>query len=263
MKINEVRKIFIGDKIKEIRESKGMSKIELAEKSELSRNSIYKYEKGEMTPKLGALQKIASALDVPITTFSLDSNDKEETNTSIYEILETLDKLEKPLDKNFLLESFEILMEKYPTLKARFDLIASDTDIRYLLLLTQKNKEIEFIFSIPSYIRADFAIIQPDDSMNGSGIFKNDIIFVCLLSSLEQPANQSLHNDNDVFFLAIDDSVLIRRIYHLDSNEDSKEKVILIADNPVYNPIVIEGAKIPDIEIIGKVVAVLKHLIPL
>ncbi|WP_037351164.1 helix-turn-helix domain-containing protein [Anaeroarcus burkinensis] len=54
----------IGDKIKSLRKEKGLSQEDLAKKCGLNRNSIYKYEKNETTPKLNQIKKIAAALDV-------------------------------------------------------------------------------------------------------------------------------------------------------------------------------------------------------
>lgn len=61
--------MLIGDQIKELRTSKGITQAELAKKCGLNRNSIYKYEKNEMVPKLEQLHKIAAALGVPSSDF--------------------------------------------------------------------------------------------------------------------------------------------------------------------------------------------------
>lgn len=55
-----------GSKIKRVRNDKGMTQRELSEKSEVSINSIQKYESDARTPKIEALSKIAAALDVPV-----------------------------------------------------------------------------------------------------------------------------------------------------------------------------------------------------
>lgn len=54
-------------KIKEVRTNRGVTQAELAEKVGVSRSAIAKYEKGERTPPLSLLQKIADALKVPIS----------------------------------------------------------------------------------------------------------------------------------------------------------------------------------------------------
>ena len=54
----------IGKRIKELRNAKGMTQSDLAEKCGLNRNSIYNYEKGKLTPKVVHIEKLAAALDV-------------------------------------------------------------------------------------------------------------------------------------------------------------------------------------------------------
>ena len=57
----------IGDRIKEIRTAKKITQEELAQKCELNRNSIYKYEKNETVPKFTHIEKIAAALEVTVS----------------------------------------------------------------------------------------------------------------------------------------------------------------------------------------------------
>ncbi len=54
----------LGSKIKNARISMGMTQEELAEKIDVSRVSIAKYESGEMEPKLSNFKMIADALNV-------------------------------------------------------------------------------------------------------------------------------------------------------------------------------------------------------
>ena len=60
----------IGDRIKRIRNEKGMSRAELGEKVNLDQNRIQQYENGRRKPKAPLLKKIAEALSVSI--FALD-----------------------------------------------------------------------------------------------------------------------------------------------------------------------------------------------
>lgn len=55
------------ERIKEIRKEKGLTQKQLAEKAELSIATIQGYEQGKYKPKIGTLQKIAIALDIPVT----------------------------------------------------------------------------------------------------------------------------------------------------------------------------------------------------
>lgn len=58
--------------IKKRRLERGISQADLAESIGVSRSSIAKYEKGERTPTLSILQKIADVLKVSITDLGVD-----------------------------------------------------------------------------------------------------------------------------------------------------------------------------------------------
>ena len=57
----------IGEKIKNARKERKMTQKQLAEKSGLIETTIRKYEAGTQNPKLHNLQKIATALDMPLS----------------------------------------------------------------------------------------------------------------------------------------------------------------------------------------------------
>lgn len=66
-----------GKRIREIRNTKKMTIARLAEMVEVSKSLISQVERGEVLPSLSTLEKIAIALDVPITEFF---NVKESSN---------------------------------------------------------------------------------------------------------------------------------------------------------------------------------------
>ncbi|HEV2355510.1 MAG TPA: helix-turn-helix transcriptional regulator [Puia sp.] len=55
-----------GKIIAELRDKKGLSQVDLADKSGVSRVMIGKYERGEAAPSIDAAKKIADALDVSL-----------------------------------------------------------------------------------------------------------------------------------------------------------------------------------------------------
>lgn len=69
----------IGEKIKYFRTKKGITQTQLAELSELHPVSIRKYEAGHRNPKLGQLQKIATALGINAVALTGVSKLKLET----------------------------------------------------------------------------------------------------------------------------------------------------------------------------------------
>ena len=56
---------MIGDNIRDVRRSRGMTQAELAEASGLSRSYLADAEQGRYSPSVKTLQVIASALGVP------------------------------------------------------------------------------------------------------------------------------------------------------------------------------------------------------
>lgn len=60
------------DKIKKIRLEKGFTQKQLAEKCGMYESQIRKYEAGKANPKIETLQRIANALDVPLSALKND-----------------------------------------------------------------------------------------------------------------------------------------------------------------------------------------------
>lgn len=60
---NTTRKI-IAKNIKEMRSSRGLTQLELANKATISANSYARIERGEVSPSLETFQKLVKALDI-------------------------------------------------------------------------------------------------------------------------------------------------------------------------------------------------------
>ncbi len=65
----------IGEHIKEIRVSKGLTQIDLSEKSGISVRTIQRIENSEVTPSIYSLNAIGAALDVKLNEVSVVEND--------------------------------------------------------------------------------------------------------------------------------------------------------------------------------------------
>jgi DNA-binding XRE family transcriptional regulator len=66
----------IGQRIKRFRIREGLSLRSLAEKADLSANTISLIERGENSPNVSSLHRLAEALDVPITAFFQDETEQ-------------------------------------------------------------------------------------------------------------------------------------------------------------------------------------------
>lgn len=70
-------KISNGNMIKKIRIEKGLTQKQLGELCGIADSNIRKYENGNQNPKLETLQKIATALDVPVLQLMDDTEKKK------------------------------------------------------------------------------------------------------------------------------------------------------------------------------------------
>jgi transcriptional regulator with XRE-family HTH domain len=57
----------MNEKLKQLRKTQGLTQKELADKADVSREAIVKYERGERQPPLDIAQRLAVALDVPLS----------------------------------------------------------------------------------------------------------------------------------------------------------------------------------------------------
>jgi transcriptional regulator with XRE-family HTH domain len=67
----------IGQRIRQLRESRGMTQSQLQARSRVSRSYLSRIESGQMTPSLGTLEKIAEALGVGLNRFFIPESNGE------------------------------------------------------------------------------------------------------------------------------------------------------------------------------------------
>jgi len=67
----------IGQRIRQLRESRGMTQSQLQARSRVSRSYLSRIESGQMTPSLGTLEKIAEALGVGLNRFFIPESGGE------------------------------------------------------------------------------------------------------------------------------------------------------------------------------------------
>lgn len=91
-------------------------------------------------------------------------------------------------------------------------------------------------------IRADFCLRCQGDSMINARIKDQDIVFI---------RKQDMVNNGEIAAVIIDDEATLKRFYYY----QSKGMVILKAENPKYEDIVLVGEEIGDVKVIGKCVA--------
>lgn len=87
------------ERIKHLRLSKNLKQSELAEKSGISRVAIGNYERGDRTPNIEILLKIAKALDVYVTDL-LELNEALTNTAAIQRLLEKYNYKVHQFDEN-------------------------------------------------------------------------------------------------------------------------------------------------------------------
>ena len=67
--------MIIGDRIRAIREQKKLCQVDLAARAGLPRSYLSQVEDGEAVPDVGALDRIAAALEVPLHQLFYDGDE--------------------------------------------------------------------------------------------------------------------------------------------------------------------------------------------
>lgn len=105
---------------------------------------------------------------------------------------------------------------------------------------TQANEEFEAYVRVGARIDCDFCLRANGDSMVGARINDGDIIFI---------RSQPSVNNGEIAAVIIDDQATLKRVY-LEDN-----KLVLMAENPKYAPLIYVGEELNSIRILGKAVA--------
>ena len=97
----------VSDRIRDCREALGMSKTDLAKKTELTISAISQFESGERSPSLESLRSLADALGV--TVDYLMGREEKGSERDAQVLFRGLGKLNNR-DKEFMLELYQLLL---------------------------------------------------------------------------------------------------------------------------------------------------------
>ena len=212
----------IGDNIKRLRTSAGLSQQQFGEIAGVSDKAVSSWENNAKVPRMGAIEKIASYFHIS-KSIVIDGNDHSTTKSDTIDVTKL---------KNYV---------PYNPVKVPFlGEIACGEPI-------YANQEYDSYVITDEGIHADFCIRAKGDSMINAGIDEGDIVFI---------RRQSYIDNGSIAAVAIDDTVTLKRFYQSDTT------VTLVAENPAYAPIVYDFSDGKSIYILGKAVAVQKPLAP-
>lgn len=109
------------------------------------------------------------------------------------------------------------------------------------------DEEHETYVEVDESYGADFCLTAQGDSMINAGIENGDTVLI-----REAP----IVENGEIAAVIIDDEATLKRVYYY----KGENKLVLQAENPRYSPFVYLNEELETIRIIGKAVAVIKHL---
>lgn len=207
----------LSKRLKELRNSKGLSQQALANEIGISKSSINMYERGEREPGVDTLEAFADYYNVDMNYLLGNSS---VPNASLH----LSEQINYP----------NILPIKSHRIRLLGD-IACGKPI-------YADEEREVYVDVGTDIKADFCLRAKGDSMINARIMDGDIVFI-----REQP----MVNNGEIAAVIIDDEATLKRVYYY----PEKQKLMLVAENAKYEPLVYIGEELEQIRILGLAIA--------
>ena len=205
------------NRLKELRKEKNLFQKDIADFLGVERTTYVKYESGVSEPNINTLILLADYYDVTVD-YLLGKTDKKEKST------DNVDALANYGIHPITYKKFRVLGEI-----ACGKPIYADEDKETVLLAN-------------SNIDADFCLYAKGDSMIGARIMDGDIVFIKQCSMVQ---------NGEIAAVIIEDEATLKRVYYY----PDKNKIVLSAENPKYEPFVYIGEELNSIRILGKAVA--------
>lgn len=204
-----------GERLRFLRNEKGLSQMEFAKQVKLTKSSVNMYERCEREPSLETIERIADYFNVDLDYLLGKSEFTNKYdwlhNGSIKNIL--------PLPE----------MRKIPLIGT----IACGAPIL-------AEEHIEEYIDIPKHIHADFALTCKGDSMINARIFDGDTVYIRQQDTVE---------NGEIAAVLIDGEATLKRI------KLHPDRIILEPENPMYDPLVYRNEEMNTVRILGKAVA--------
>lgn len=175
---------LIGENIRKLRLEKGLTQKDLAEKSGTSLSALNKYERGDRTPKIDSLEKIAEALNVQVNYLLGNSEfkrfDSQIMKDDILSLIEKTDNTDKEFSK--------LVRNIVDTMFLTVYHFAADEDVESLTiihnlyrkiwsikLLTENKLASDLLYDHSNNIKQDFDIYKEEINMLVDELYKNTI----------------------------------------------------------------------------------------
>lgn len=182
----------------------------------IGRNDISQYVSGKVEPGQSKIFILAKALGV------------NEAWLMGYDVNSNTDDAEKDLSKYGI----------YPIKTKKFRVIGEIACGEPIFC----NEEYETYVEGNADIDADFCLKAKGDSMINARIFNGDIVFIKSMPEVE---------NGEIAAVVIDNEATLKRVYYY----KDENKIVLVAENAKYEPLVYIGEELNQIRIIGKAIA--------
>ena len=212
----------IGYRIKELRESKKVTQTELAERIGTSKQNIYKYETGVITNIPS--DKIEAIADFFHVSPAYLMGWEESKISPLDELIKKHSNIKRIQKKKFPLLGEIACGEPIYADEDKESFVMADMDID-----------------------ADFCLTAKGDSMINARIYDGDIVFIKKMPIVDNGA---------IAAVIIDDEATLKRVYYY----PDKNKLVLQAENPKYEPFVYLNEELEQIRILGKAVYFMSEL---
>lgn len=208
-------------RLKELRESKGLSQKALAECLKVSKSSINMYEHDERQPNFETLETIADFFNCDLD-YLLGKSDI--VNMTQYTGL--LYQQNIPFDNIFPIDTVRIPF--LGEIACGEPIYADEDRESYVLAGTG--------------IKADFCLRAKGDSMINARILDGDIVFI---------RRQDMVENGEIAAVIINDEATLKRVYYY--RDDNL--LILRSENPAFKDFIYKNEELETIKILGKAVA--------
>lgn len=239
------------NRLKSLRQEKGLSLRELAEMCETSKSAIGMYERGERRPKYETLEALADIFNVDMdyllgksdTRNKMTARQSSEENPWELELCDTFqeldidDQIKVVQQVKAYVKDRSVILDVYPIKTKRLPLLGNVAcgEPKYA------DEQLEAYVSADDDIDADFCLRAKGDSMINARIFDGDILFVKCQEEVD---------DGDIAVVLIDDETTVKRFYH----DKENDIITLVPENPTYKPMRYAGTKLSEIRVLGKVI---------
>lgn len=203
------------ERLRILRKNNNLSMKELGKVIGVAESTISLYENGKREPDNNTLSLLADFFNVSIDYLLERDKNSSFSNIDLYNI------------KNI----HPITVQKIPMLGS----IACGQPI-------YANEEKESYVQVGTEINADFCLTARGDSMIGARIQDGDIVFCKAQNTVE---------NGEIAVVLINDEATLKRVYFY----PDKQKLVLQAENPKYEPFVYINEELADIKILGKAIA--------